>query len=106
MKKIINFIVIGVLVVFLTGCNENVQDKLYDNYSNKIEDATSSIIVPVAKEDILENTLITVDMIEFKEFNENQLNQDDITNVNMILGKVTTTEILKGSTFISSYFSE
>lgn len=103
MKKLVKILlIVGVFLVFFIGCII----KLHNNYSNNIRDSVNLIVVPVAKVDILANTLITSDMIEYEEINENQLNKGDITNVNLILGKVTTVKILKGSNFNSSYFKE
>ncbi len=94
MKKIISLLLCITLLISLTACGN-----MYNDYSNRLDNALNIIKVPVAKVDISENQVINHDMIDMIDFDKSKLNDDIITNISQISGKKAITNISKGSTF-------
>lgn len=97
-KKLLIFGIAGLLIIGLTGCNNN---NLYNDYSNKIKEATSLVKVPIAKENIPKGVIINFDMLEFKELNPNEISEETIIKTSQVLEKTSIIDIKKGDTFTS-----
>ena len=93
MKKFISILLCITILGCLSACS------LYDDYSNRIDDATKYVNVPVAKENIAKDQVINLDMIETAQVDGTKLSEDVIININEVVGKKAVVNISKGSYF-------
>src|SRR5574344_2387654 len=77
---------------------------LYIGYNYRINQATSPISIPYAKQDIQPRTLITEDMIGMMQIPKRMVTSNTITSVAAVLGKYANynTMVPAGSLFYSS----
>lgn len=77
---------------------------LYWGYNSKINQATSPVSVPVARQTIQPRTLITKDMIEYVSVPSASVKSDVLKTTSLIVGKYTNVNAVvpKGSMFYSS----
>src|SRR5574344_17678 len=77
---------------------------LYWGYNSKINQATSPVSIPVAKQTIQPRTLITKDMIEYVSIPSAAVKSDVVETTGLIVGKYTNVNsvIPKGSMFYST----
>ena len=98
MKKCICLLLCITVLIGLTACG-NRKENIYNDYSDKIDEGTKYVKVPIAKEDIARNQVINSDMIEIVDFDESKLIEDIILNINQLIGKKVIINISKGSYF-------